>query len=483
MTLGGCDRPMRGWSMLIVLMSSPALAAESQTTADLALQARAILHKYCAECHRSAETRIGELSVWDRTGLDRPDRPFLVPGSAVESQIWRLIEDGSMPPGTRPKPNADERETLRRWIDAQAPSFPHQFDESYVRQTILADIEKRPAEQRGRGRYFSLHHLVKDGDISVSLEPQRSSLRQAITQHSRISPDALEVIDGSGTVFRVDLTAAGWDARPFQRRELVDGREKLQPSSVNLFDLILIDYPLATWDPDEPTFRRLIELFLRPAEQLVPVLYLRGDWFVEHFVGSATSLDIARYLQLQAPVRLANRRNPLLPSPNVPGRPIRPLDARDSPDSDRGEKGFGVLFDVWSHETRATARSFHPGDRLLIYVRPTRDAYIQIVWHNADGTCSVPNLGINELLGSGVEAVLGGATGQGYRLKRGVIGRERIVLFASEDRLPPTEHLKSKDINERVIHRFYRLPGERRPDEADPERIIRKSVEFDIREP
>ncbi|MCX7701556.1 MAG: hypothetical protein N2039_11835, partial [Gemmataceae bacterium] len=457
--------------------------AQPRDPGDLTLQARSILRKYCAECHHSGPNRIGELSVLDRAGLERPNRPFLNLGSPTQSQILQLVEDGSMPPGQRPRPTPEERQVLREWVAAGATAFPAGFDEGYVRRTILTDIERRTPEERIRGRYFSLHNLVRDDDVSFTLESRRAALRQAVARLSKAPGAQLTPIDAAATVFRLDIAQAGWDFRPFQRREVVEQKERLTPSPVTLHDVILIEYPFGRLDPGEPTFGRLVELFLRPANQLVPILYLRGDWFSEVFLGSRAASDLARALDLPPPP-LHSGPPPRLPDDaNGTGRPIRPLDGIDAPDRDSGEGGFGVLFDVWNAETRATARRFIEGGQLLLYLRPTREAFVQIVWRNADGSCGVPNLGANSLLGANTETILGGASGKGYRLKQNVLGKERLILYAAEGALPAAEHLRTKLLDERVVHRFYRLPGEETKAEADPERIIRKTIEIEIVKP
>ncbi len=467
----------------IVAGAGLSLRADPPPAGDLALQARAILRKYCADCHDTHPRRIGELSVRTRAGLERAGRPFLVPSSPSTSQIVHLIEDGSMPPGQRPQPSPDERRILRDWIAVGAPAYPATFDELYVRRAILADIEKRPAEQRPTGRYLSLHNLVRDDDPTFTLEERRTALRRAISQLSKATGDVLEPIDGAATIFRLELAPTGWDLRPFQRREVVDQKERLTPSSVNLYDLILIEYPFGRLDPSEPTFARLIETFLRPAGQLVPILYLRGDWLTDVFLGTRASADITRALELPQPSIRNGSPTPLPDDPLTTGARILPLDGIDASDHDSGEGGFGVLFDVWNAETRATARRFQGGNYLLFFLRPTRDTFVQLVWRNADGTCSVPNLGAHSFLGANTETILAGASGKGYRLKQNLTGRERLIVYAAESSLPPTEHLKTKMLDERVVHRFYPLPGEKPMGEVNPDRVIRKSVEIEITQP
>src|SRR5262249_4248175 len=149
-------------AMGLVLSPATVSCAEADAKADQTLKARAILRKYCVECHHPGDGSVGDLSVLDRPGLDRAERPFLVPGAADASQLMQLIDDGSMPPGTHRKPTAEERQVLRAWINADAASFPKQFDDEYAYAAILADVKTLSEAERPLVRYFSLHNLIPD---------------------------------------------------------------------------------------------------------------------------------------------------------------------------------------------------------------------------------------------------------------------------------------------------------------------------------
>src|SRR5205823_4823378 len=105
---------------LLVLILLPVTAtAQPPAKTDLALRARAILRKHCGDCHGFGTTQHGEWSVVARSEMDQPGRatrPFLRPGDPKTSQIIELIEAGNMPPGTRPKVPAEERQELSDWI-------------------------------------------------------------------------------------------------------------------------------------------------------------------------------------------------------------------------------------------------------------------------------------------------------------------------------------------------------------------------------
>ena len=86
-------------------------------------------------------------------------------------------------------------------------------------------------------------------------------------------PVALEGIDPENTIFRIRLDDLGWDKRPFVA-DPKNTAKAIDPTQVNLFDLVLLEYPYAT-----PPDKALIESYLKSANLLRPVPYVRGDWF------------------------------------------------------------------------------------------------------------------------------------------------------------------------------------------------------------
>ena len=55
-------------AVVLVLAVAP-LAGEAPVKSDQALQARAILNKYCVECHHPEAGHKGRISVADRAGI------------------------------------------------------------------------------------------------------------------------------------------------------------------------------------------------------------------------------------------------------------------------------------------------------------------------------------------------------------------------------------------------------------------------------
>ena len=253
-----------------MVIAPAALAADR----DLAIRARVVLKKHCAKCHGDAG-RKGELSVLDRAGLERGERPFLVPSAAGKSQLVQLIEDGSMPPGIGPKLSDAEVQIVRDWIGAAAPSYPKQFDDLYVLSAILTDVKNQPEADLPSLRYFSLANLIPDDNASFSMTELRESLRAAINYLSKTELLKLDEADPVGAVFRVDIRKTGWAATPFEERRLVNGVRKFFASNVTLFDVMLLEYPLGLVYPAHEIYRQA-DAFLDRAKQVRPLAFVRG---------------------------------------------------------------------------------------------------------------------------------------------------------------------------------------------------------------
>jgi mono/diheme cytochrome c family protein len=238
---------------------------------ELAVQAEQILKKNCAECHgldvKKAQGGLNILSYRMLVG-----RKAVVPGAPDESELIGRVEDGTMPPYSRPLLSKKDRDTLRAWVQAGAPAFPDKtIGQGYVLESILRDLKKLEEADRPWMRYFSLNHL-RGGEREVELSQYRAALEAAVASLSRqpanrVQPAPIEPIE-SKTIFRIDLRELGWDKKPYDN------------SKMNLFDLVLLEYPYGVLDTDADSFQELAQLFLLPAGQVRPVPFVRGDWFV-----------------------------------------------------------------------------------------------------------------------------------------------------------------------------------------------------------
>jgi serine/threonine-protein kinase len=243
--------------------------------AAVAAGARAVLRKHCKLCHGSDKEAKAGLYVLDPGMLT--GRGLVKPGNPDSSELLQLVECGSMPPGTRPKLASAERQALRDWIAGGAGPFPAETGEAYVVRSILEDVQRRRADPAAlvASRYVSFNHLWTGLDSSA--EPYRDALLKAVNHLSWKPLARPEAIDSSGTIFRLDLRDLGWDLTPFDGPK-APGEKDLP--RINLFDLILLEYPLAslTLLPEGPD--KTAAEYLKSASLARPVLYVQGDWLV-----------------------------------------------------------------------------------------------------------------------------------------------------------------------------------------------------------
>ncbi len=148
----------------------------------------------------------------------------------------------------------------------------------YVLKSILQDVRRSTSGDRPYARYFSLNHLLTGGATAEELDFHRDALAKAIN-HLTWEPKLvrLQPIEPSNTIYRIDLRTLGWDKRPY---EIVENDQPSGHSPVNLFDLVLLEYPYGTTYQASATFDELASEFLAIAGQVRPIAYIRADWFV-----------------------------------------------------------------------------------------------------------------------------------------------------------------------------------------------------------
>ncbi len=221
------------------------------------------------------------------------DLEYAVPGHPDDSLIYQVLleedEDARMPLG-QPTLDADELALVRRWIAAGAKDFPgdvvgpitqgkqgnkyHERD--YLFEEILNHQRGLPLEDRFFIRYFSSHHLFVGGATQEELKRQRDALFKAINhlsyQKELVYP---EVVNAElETLFAVDLRKLNW-----HRAVATADKDTKATESLNIHDLLLLEYPYAIIYEDSRKYDSLVQEYLHPAKMMRPVPYLRIDWF------------------------------------------------------------------------------------------------------------------------------------------------------------------------------------------------------------
>jgi serine/threonine protein kinase len=255
-----------------------------------AAQVKQIFRAHCLECHGGKIQ--GAIAILDRDLLLK--KKAVVPGKPDDSPLLQLVtaeDETAMPPMERPRLHIEEIDVIRAWIAEGATPFPPDVPltadpktnvafngNEYVFATILQDVRTLSPSDRPFARYFSLNHLLAGGATADELDLHRDALAKAINHLSwQKAPVRPRPIDRSQTVYGIDLRTLGWDQQPF---EIIQDRNVVGPSPVNLFDLALLEYPYATLDEASETSMPLASEFLGPAGLVRPIAFVRADWFV-----------------------------------------------------------------------------------------------------------------------------------------------------------------------------------------------------------
>lgn len=280
---------------------APPIAASETAYGGSALAARVklVFEAHCKKCHGQGKAK-GGIRVLDRELL--VEKQKVVPGKPGDSVLFQLVtadDDSAMPPPDQTRLSGEQVEIIRAWIAAGAPAFPAEAPNivespkdpakdgtrvrdivtaDYALRAILKDVRSLPTEDRPFARYFSLTHLMTGGVEAGELELHRDALAKAINhlcwERDLVLP---RPIDRDRTIYSVDIRGLGWDQRPFER---IIPRRSVDRSPINLYDLVLLEYPYGVVYEDSDTFDLLAEEYLRPAGLVLPVLHVRADWFV-----------------------------------------------------------------------------------------------------------------------------------------------------------------------------------------------------------
>lgn len=460
---------------------------------DLAIAARAILKKYCAECHGDKPARTG-LSVLDYKQITAkaPPVPFVNLDDPAHSQVLEFIEDGSMPPGGRPRPTADEIAKLRAWVQAKAPGYPRAFDDPTTLATMLDDWTAQEQQDRPYLRYVSLAHLIRDDRSLPDLKSQAFRLQQALAAASGVAA-ALEPVDPAATIFRLDLRALGWETRDlFSRVE--KGLPQGDAYPIIPFDLILLEYPPGFASPADDALKGPLQTFLTATKQARPVPYLRGDWLAAELVpGSALAADLKSLVDLgKAQDKKEDLCGPPMrpfPSPNADQKePVRtsPLSAWYARDAVPEPPPFNLQFNlVDSSDKKSTEPVIVAGQSFHFEVACDRE--VRFVLLNVLSTGDIRPIPVSggNIVKPGMPRRLTPETGQPFRIPSLLSGKpsetEHFILIASESDVPlPTiirsRHSDSIDCSKKDGQPIWRFLFDSADAKFDRNRAVRRVI-------
>jgi serine/threonine-protein kinase len=266
--------------------------ADAADPAELSARVKEFLRQRCFECHGGSKTQ-GGVKVLDHALLIG-ERQVVIPREPDNSLMYQVLtanDESVMPPAGQPRPTSDEIDMVRRWIVAGAPPFPADVKNpaaatpnaagvvgtEYVLTKIADHVRSQPAEKRPYLRYFSTNHLLAGGATQDELTLQREALCKVINHLSWKQQIAkLKEIEPTNTVFTLDIRDVGWNQQPFE--QIVDGKPNVR-SKLNLYDLILLEYPYSLIYEDSDAWRQLGEGYMATAALVRPIPFLRADWF------------------------------------------------------------------------------------------------------------------------------------------------------------------------------------------------------------
>jgi hypothetical protein len=483
----------------LALLFSPALAfgaepAPHRARGDLALQARAILRDYCADCHTgSSDPGKSKLRLLDHKQLTAKDRKVPLVAREGRALLLDLVKDGSMPPANRRAPTRDDITVLENWVKDGAPGYPEQFDERFQLEAIADDLDSAKGAAQAR-RYVSFAHLITDGKLPNLADAERR-LTDALERASG-SKVTLEPIDPTATIFRLDLKSLGWQTRELFER--MDGRVSLGPHPLKPFDLLLLEYPFGVLDAEDTVAKRL-ESFLASKNQLRSVPFIHGDWLASALVTDGKLTPLGEDLKSLALLEQALARSEKPPvGPPVPrilgGAPF------DRPKSTDGRVPIPPLSGWYTGEVTPEPAPFELTAELVsngqvvkgvkvseafqLRVNSNRRVFLTLLMVQADGEIVVQNLLGGSVLQARAQRELKPKSDRnpdGFKISGILTGgnatTEYFVLFASETELPLPQIVQSTH-PDRPVSRFLLDPSAK--ERFDPNKVLRKVIPIPV---
>ena len=214
---------MRFLGICLWIVAGPLLAQnDSQAVFGSAEQRElsSFLRKYCYDCHGGGEESGGLKNI---DLIEALSKSTVIGESLEESSLWeRVGVDKDMPPpaDTDLIPRDSERQIVRQWLEAGAPSGTSDAKRQAITQPevfrlVLADLESiRHLGRQQFTRYISLVNLynatLENGKYDVS-DKLMAAYRQGVSKfinslswRYKIVPPT--VVEGSkGTLLRIDL--------------------------------------------------------------------------------------------------------------------------------------------------------------------------------------------------------------------------------------------------------------------------------------
>ena len=206
--------------LLSVLVHRPETARAVEPTPlalrDAATEVRAVFAARCAVCHgpevAKPKGRFGYVLDLKRVAAN-PE--MVIPFNPDESELWNLVRRNEMPPEDSPRgqTTASEKETIRAWIAAGAPTAPsptmelqpgEQLTEEVAAKSVRVPFAKRLLIWIGKFHLLVLHFPIALFGAAAARESW------AMMRGSRIPAPAVRFCVALGATSAVTTVTLGW---------------------------------------------------------------------------------------------------------------------------------------------------------------------------------------------------------------------------------------------------------------------------------
>lgn len=205
-------------ALLLLSIAFIAVGQESiskDKSLDLAGNVHVIFEHKCNECHggqlKKPEGKFGYVLDLKRMA---DNEEYVVRGKPQKSELFRLVNDGEMPPDDHPKTpplTGDEKDVVRRWIQAGAP---HELPAVLPKRTFAAPAPPKPkaikdirvtldVRDQPAGQLFA--DIAKQAKIEIAYTAPKNDPKLSITLKNGKLSESLDYLVLCG-----NLTLA-WD--------------------------------------------------------------------------------------------------------------------------------------------------------------------------------------------------------------------------------------------------------------------------------
>ena len=186
--------------MTLIMVWSTSSSAPAKDELSFEKDVQPLLEAKCGKCH-NAQARKGGLDLSTMAGLKRGGESgeSVVNDSPAESLLWIMVDGGDMPPEDEPQLTGDEKNLIRSWLAAGAPS-QHARSELVTQHDILPYLYARCVACHGARRREAKLDLRtvesilaggKSGPAVVPGKPEESLLLERVLSKDMPPPREL----------------------------------------------------------------------------------------------------------------------------------------------------------------------------------------------------------------------------------------------------------------------------------------------------